>query len=313
MNVPSPTISVVIPCYNGANYLREAIDSVLSQTRPVLEVIVVDDGSTDDSFAIAESYGAPVRVIRQPNQGESVARNRGIDEAKGDWIAFLDADDLWMGDKIERQAAHMSSGCIAICTANENRWQGVAPVSRSIHRPKREAFCVGWVLEHGTPCHISSLVVRRDARARFPPWTQFAEDVVYYLELLTEGRGVAIVDCPLSVYRHHASNQTARPEAGEGRYNTIRTWFEENGGRFPASEHRLLRRAIMRLVQHWLLSRAIAFRQSGRSASSIPLYARVFAISLTTASSCRILASATRGLMGAITESLWLRKHPRLT
>src|SRR4051812_13046945 len=100
-----PTISVVIPCYNGALYLRETLESALAQNYAPLEILVVDDGSEDDSAAIAESCGAPVRVIRQPNQGESVARNRGIDEARGDWVAFLDADDLWEPEKLERQVA----------------------------------------------------------------------------------------------------------------------------------------------------------------------------------------------------------------
>jgi glycosyltransferase involved in cell wall biosynthesis len=66
------SVSVVIPCYNGARFLRETVASVLSQTAPVLEVLVVDDGSTDDSVAVAESFGDPVRVIRQANQDESV-------------------------------------------------------------------------------------------------------------------------------------------------------------------------------------------------------------------------------------------------
>jgi glycosyltransferase involved in cell wall biosynthesis len=89
-----PTISVITPCYNGAMYLRQTIESVLAQTYPPLEMIVVDDGSTDDSAAIAESFGPPVRVIRQTNQGVSAARNRGIAEARGDYLHFLDADDL---------------------------------------------------------------------------------------------------------------------------------------------------------------------------------------------------------------------------
>ena len=90
------TVSVVIPCYNAAPWLRETIESVLAQTHPVLEVIVVDDGSTDQSAEIAESFGPCVRVVRQSNQGESIARNNGIDLARGDWIAFIDADDIWL-------------------------------------------------------------------------------------------------------------------------------------------------------------------------------------------------------------------------
>lgn len=96
------TVSVVIPCYNGANFLLETLESALNQTHPPLEVIVIDDGSTDDSATIAESFGPPVRVIRQENQGESVARNRGIAEAKGTYVLFLDADDLLAPQALEK-------------------------------------------------------------------------------------------------------------------------------------------------------------------------------------------------------------------
>src|SRR4051812_28904107 len=90
----SITVSIITPCYNGGRFISDTIRSALGQTRPPLEMIVIDDGSTDGSANIAESFGAPVRVIRQSNHGESVARNCGISEAKGTHILFLDADDL---------------------------------------------------------------------------------------------------------------------------------------------------------------------------------------------------------------------------
>lgn len=98
-----PPISVIIPCYNGAVYLGEAIESALNQIYLPLEVIVIDDGSTDCSAAIAESYGTPVRAIRQENRGPSAARNRGIELARGELIQFLDADDLLFPEKLQRQ------------------------------------------------------------------------------------------------------------------------------------------------------------------------------------------------------------------
>ncbi len=88
-----PTVSVVIPCYNAAPFLRETLDSALAQTHPPLEVLVIDDGSTDDSVAIAKSYGDLVRVLRQANAGAGAARAAGILAAKGDYILFNDADD----------------------------------------------------------------------------------------------------------------------------------------------------------------------------------------------------------------------------
>lgn len=96
-------ISVVIPCHNSGGSLREAIHSALMQSHPALEVLVIDDGSTDDSAAVAVSFGPPVRVIGQEHRGGSAARNRGLDEARGDWVAFLDAADVWHPEKLRRQ------------------------------------------------------------------------------------------------------------------------------------------------------------------------------------------------------------------
>ena len=98
-------VTVMIGVYNGAPYLAQAIDSVLAQTQPPLELIVVDDGSTDESGAIAAGYGPPVRCIRQERGGMAASRNRAIREAAGDFFAFLDADDRFPPDKLERQLA----------------------------------------------------------------------------------------------------------------------------------------------------------------------------------------------------------------
>lgn len=98
-----PLIGVIIPVYNGERYLAEAIESVLAQTYRPVELIVVDDGSTDSSADIAKRYAPPVRYYFQPNSGAGAARNRGTDLAQGDLLAFLDADDLWVEDKLARQ------------------------------------------------------------------------------------------------------------------------------------------------------------------------------------------------------------------
>jgi glycosyltransferase involved in cell wall biosynthesis len=103
--VAAPPISVAIPVHNAAPYVAAAIESVLAQTVPVAEVLVVDDGSTDDSGAVARRFGGTVRCVRQDNAGQGSARNRAVALARGELLAFLDADDLWPRDKLERQLA----------------------------------------------------------------------------------------------------------------------------------------------------------------------------------------------------------------
>jgi len=93
-------VSAVVPCFNRRNYVGRAIDSIMRQTVPVDEILVVDDGSTDGTAELVESrYGTAVRMVRQANGGASAARRRGILEARGDWIAFLDSDDEWPPDR----------------------------------------------------------------------------------------------------------------------------------------------------------------------------------------------------------------------
>ncbi|HPA19753.1 MAG TPA: glycosyltransferase family A protein [Verrucomicrobiae bacterium] len=104
-----PRISVVVPVFNRAGLLRKAIASALAQSLVPSEVVVVDDGSTDGSGDVARSFGPPVRVIVQRNGGLSLARNAGVAAATGEWIAFLDSDDLWPGDSLERRAAALAS------------------------------------------------------------------------------------------------------------------------------------------------------------------------------------------------------------
>jgi glycosyltransferase involved in cell wall biosynthesis len=96
-------VSVVIPVFNGETFLAEAIDSVLAQNQPDIEILVVDDGSTDATAAVAEKFGDAVRLIRQPNRGVSAARNHGIRLARAEVLAFLDADDLFTPDKLALQ------------------------------------------------------------------------------------------------------------------------------------------------------------------------------------------------------------------
>jgi glycosyltransferase involved in cell wall biosynthesis len=96
-------VSVIIPCFNGERYLAEAIESALRQTYHPIEVIVVDDGSTDRSREIAEGYGHRIRWLEHDHSGIAGARNHGVAQSRGQYLAFLDADDVWSEDKLARQ------------------------------------------------------------------------------------------------------------------------------------------------------------------------------------------------------------------
>ena len=119
-------VSVVIPVHNGAPFIRAAIQSTLIQSVKILECIVVDDGSRDGTAEVVRSFGVPVRLHCQPQQGVARARNQGIALARGAYVAFLDADDVWLFDKIERQmdALQETSSDAVIC--------GIAIMLRSL-------------------------------------------------------------------------------------------------------------------------------------------------------------------------------------
>ena len=101
-------VSVIIPLYNGERYLRQALDSVLNQSFAPFEVIVVNDGSTDGSSDILDTYGKRIVRIDQTNAGTAAARNAGVDASEGDLLAFIDQDDYWVEDKLEKQTSILS-------------------------------------------------------------------------------------------------------------------------------------------------------------------------------------------------------------
>lgn len=121
-----PRISVIIPAYNAAGWVARAIESALVQTRPPHEVIVVDDGSSDDTADVASAFGPRIQVVRQSNGGPASARNTGIHASTGDWIALLDADDTWLPRKLELQSLLMDDPKVGIIHARQTIKRGVA-------------------------------------------------------------------------------------------------------------------------------------------------------------------------------------------
>jgi glycosyltransferase involved in cell wall biosynthesis len=118
----NPLVSVIIPTYNRGWIIKEAIDSILAQDYTEFELIVVDDGSTDHTSDVLDSYGDDIKVLFQKNKGVSAARNRGIAEASGKFIAFLDSDDLWLPQKLTVQIEFFNQTPDALICQTEEVW-----------------------------------------------------------------------------------------------------------------------------------------------------------------------------------------------
>jgi glycosyltransferase involved in cell wall biosynthesis len=115
--MPKPLVSIIIPVHNGELFLYETLCSALSQTYENTEIVLVDDGSTDSSREIALSFGDDVQIVGQEKSGSAIARNKGVEVARGDYIAFLDADDLWMRNKLAEQMNSLGSKCFSYTNA----------------------------------------------------------------------------------------------------------------------------------------------------------------------------------------------------
>ncbi|HTL70091.1 MAG TPA: glycosyltransferase [Candidatus Eisenbacteria bacterium] len=207
-------VSVVIPAYNASAFIQDAVSSVLSQTHADLEVLVIDDGSTDDTATRAA--GDPcVRVIRTSQQGNYYARNRGLNEARGDYVAFLDADDLWTEDKLRLQIAALKARPGAgICFTDHFLFRGRRPKplyvdpTNTCPEPEREGRRFLERLFRTNFTITSSVLMTReavDAVGLFDTAFQNAMDYDYWLRTVCRFEAVYLPDrCVLK--REHEEN-----------------------------------------------------------------------------------------------------------
>lgn len=211
MLTPQPQVSVVIPTYNCSAYLAEAVESVLAQTFRDFEVLVIDDGSTDDTAAVMRRYGPPVRYIRQSNRGVAVARNHGIEQSRGRYVAFLDADDTWLPHKLERQLAALAEqpACRACYSAFVNVSSDRRPLG--VTRSERQGSALQDLLLRGNVIGTPSTVLCERsltlAVGGFDPLLSLGADWDMWIRLgaFTE---FFYVDEPLVWYRLHGTNMS---------------------------------------------------------------------------------------------------------
>ncbi len=210
-------VSVVIPVYDGGRFIRDAVNSVLNQTFKDYEIIVVDDGSVDDTKEVLSSYGNRIKYIYQSNRGVSAARNRGIRASKGEYIAFLDQDDLWLPRKLELQVKYLGehptvglvfsdtqSVAVGKLPAFDRRF--VNKRAFQISRPHRGKVFRDLFVQNFVP--TLTVVVRKicfDKVGLFDPSVDSAEDYDMWLRI-ARFFSLDYIDQPLATYRMHAQS-----------------------------------------------------------------------------------------------------------
>jgi glycosyltransferase involved in cell wall biosynthesis len=207
-------ISCIVPVFNGERYLGEALDSILAQTYRPLEIIVSDDGSTDGTAAVVATYGDQVRYLWQTNAGPAAARNLGLRAVQGEFVAFLDADDLWHPEKLARQMARFEARAeLDMCfTKAQNFW---IPELREFGARHRDHPALG---ETVCPRSLCTLVARRsliDTVGNFNPKFSVGEDTDWFLRTLEQGAVMESLPDVLMYRRWHRGNLSWRAFASD--------------------------------------------------------------------------------------------------
>lgn len=229
----SPAISVIIPVFNGSAHIRECLDSVLAQGVDGLEIIIVDDASTDDTPAILEEYskasGNLVRVLRQSsNQGVSAARNRGTEAARGTYLAYVDSDDILRPDMYQHLIDLAENLDLDVVSCGMQQFNEEGDLLGVIAYPMRESVlyqnsAIRLELQSGFTSKLLWFPVRslyrrslvQNHAIRFDTSIKKGEDSLFNLEVLSRAQACGVVKEAYYLYRKHAASVTARPLPSE--------------------------------------------------------------------------------------------------
>ena len=286
LNGESPKFSVIMPVYNLAETLPRAIESVIDQSWPAHEIIVVDDGSTDNSLQVANGFASKVRVISQTNAGVSAARNRGAESATGDWLAFLDADDWYYPDLLRWHAEWIGRDAdLDFLTGDyEYRREDGSLISTSmvLHPSGREMLEkaegknevvmesqeIGpFVADHFGDIH--TLSIPRETfheLGGFPPGFKVCEDVHFLTRLCAVSNRVGVVCRPMAAYLIHGASATRSDPLKAQQYNVQTLLDLKHLARgFSAP----VQRGVMARLRNGRLNLGYALVKSGRRRDAI--------------------------------------------
>lgn len=284
----TPTVSVVMPAFNAGQTIDAAIGSVLAQTLPVLEIIVVDNGSTDDTLERLAAYGDRVRVMHQPRPGHAAARNLGIEAARGEWIAALDADDLWLPEKLELQLSLAAQADVIHCAArNFGETRRVGECTQIARFCSGEAMFDALLVDNFIT--HSAALVRREALSAVGGYDvnlRTAPDWDLWVRLAEAGYRFRGVARPLVEYRWQAGT-ASRANHGLNARNRLRViyWAACRQGLWRMGPNRL-RKAL-----HGACRTSAWFAASDRPGFALRWYLLALALSPLDYATWRALAS----------------------
>jgi len=236
-----PLVSVVVPVYNGDRYIGACLQSILQQDYPALELIVVDDGSTDETESRVRAFGSAVVYVRQENSGSAVARNQGVQMARGEYIAFNDGDDLWAPHRLKQQLRFLrgQTEYQAVC----GRFMAVPDeftLADAAQQEYRSDIVVdptksGWTylrLLETSIYHIDTVLVTKAAMStiRFNPDYRRGQDFDFWLQLL-HVTPIAQLDNLYAFYRQNPTSITRKPHVRNYRAEILKAALQKYGSK----------------------------------------------------------------------------------
>lgn len=259
----TPLVSIIIPCYNAERWLAATLESALAQTWPAVEIILVDDGSGDGSLAAAQKFEARgVRVVAQPNRGASAARNHGVRLARGEFLQFLDADDLLSPGKIAAQVAFLRDrppGTLATCAWGRFRDDPASArfIDEAVFRDFTAADFLVLAGDTGAMLHPSCWLVPRAVAERAGPWDEtlsLNDDGEYFARVMLAGAGIAYCADPaaLSYYRSGLAGSLSQQRGEKARRSQFRSVELIAAGLRAAEDSARTRRAAAGYYQRFM-------------------------------------------------------------
>lgn len=274
-----PPISVVIPCYNAAAYIVAALESVTAQGWPNLEVVVVNDGSTDGSSDRVTAFSGNVRLVQQPNRGIAAARNTGIVNASHEWLAFLDADDLWLPGKLAAQwhalqadpDARMSYTAWDVWTSSETypSAEYLASLSERATSPGAWAGPSGWIYPElllDSEVWTSTVLLHRslvDEIGAFDPELDIGEDYDLWIRA-SQATRIVRVNRPFALYRMHPNSITKAATRRNYRGEVVQKAVERWGYRSPDGRRASIAAVSRGIARTWIEFGAMHLRDGNR-------------------------------------------------